>query len=268
MAINLLNESTNEDLYFSRPTPGMPSFDNFTGLKFHIDSLDKVDSQWILKCSLFSIGFSCEDKDIPDLLCTLLGEGPQSKLIRFAATRVPKFNELPELSDDDFTHNQECIKLLLILRPQVMIPLVKAKTDWLSDKQLMLPLVKLNGRLLEYLPSELKQDREVVLNAATHTPSALLHADEKFWDDPEVLRAAANACQDQFFETVQVMSNRKTVRNAMLQVLDLNMRYLSFLDWRPYGDDPTIMLGLVKCGESYYMSEALSETLKDDTDFF
>ncbi|MBO9482782.1 PEP/pyruvate-binding domain-containing protein [Salinisphaera sp. G21_0] len=269
MAINLLNNSNNEDIRFYRPTPGMPSFDNFTGIKFHIDSLDKVDSQWILKCSLFSIGFSCEGKDIPDLLCTLLGEGPQSKLIRFAATRVPQFShELPELSDDDFTHNQECIKLLLILRPQVMIPLVKAKTDWLSDKQLMLPLVKLNGLLLEYLPSELKQDKEVVLNAATHTPEALQHADEKFWDDPEVLRAAANACQELFFNMVQAMSGKKILRNAMLQLLDLNMRYLSFLDWRPYGDDPTIMLGLVKCGESYYMSEALSDTLKDDTAFF
>ena len=94
--------------------------------------------------------------------------------------RVPSINRLRDQllmainllnnsNNEDFTHNQECIKLLLILRPQVMIPLVKAKTDWLSDKQLMLPLVKLNGLLLEYLPSELKQDKEVVLNAATHT---------------------------------------------------------------------------------------------------
>ncbi|MGO0309346.1 PEP/pyruvate-binding domain-containing protein [Endozoicomonas acroporae] len=268
-AIKLLNKSTNEDMCFSRPVSGMPLINNFTELKSHIGNLDREDDQWILRSRLFDIGSDRLFKEISDLLCSLFGAGKKSNIIRFASRMSEKKHESPELSDDDFTYNQECIQTFLIVRPQVIISQIKAKTDWLSNKQLMLPLVKLNGRLLEYLSCELKQDREIVLNAAAHAPEALLHADEKFWDDPEVLRAAANACKDDFIIAVQQMSRKKLVKNAMLQLLAYPITPpLGYFEWEPYGDDKSIMHGLVKNGEPELMSKALSEALRDDTDFF
>lgn len=63
------------------------------------------------------------------------------------------------------------------------------KSLW-GDKDFVLPVVRMNGIMIEYASPELKKDREIALAALVSSPYSVVYADPSLYQDKEYMQAA------------------------------------------------------------------------------
>ena len=266
MAALFLAKSIEMDNKLSFATMGLPSITDFATLRRSLDELCAGAHHFTQIVEFFRIGSQYEEDELATFSRLFQHHHEATQTIAFVQRMIS--DEKRVLTDEEFDRYQKYVRTFLVKYPLSALELVKAHSDWLDNKREALPLVKLNGKLLEYLSSDLQNDRDIVLNAVSHTPMALIHANRALWEDPEILRTAAAVHKQEFETVIQKISLTTYARNALLQLLAYPVSMyptLGFFVWKPYGDDKEILLGLLR--HEYEVLESIaSEALKDDLD--
>ena len=129
--------------------------------------------------------------------------------------------------------------------------------EFKSNRDLVLSIVKKDGRALEFASEELRKDREVVIEAAANDRNSLEHAEKSLQNDPEVL----SQIKKKVLETVENLCS--------FQCRCLDLQYLGDQKGK-YGwvvDDEQVMLAAIRshgdAGGSGPLDYA-SDRLKDD----
>ncbi|WP_299735084.1 PEP/pyruvate-binding domain-containing protein [uncultured Endozoicomonas sp.] len=267
-AITVMGRSFNKDSAFCVVTRGLASVQDFPALRIYLNRIQDANSRLMSKALIFREALKwAKGKFTKSLEAFFPEDSDEVKLIHFAQ-KVGKQDRDKAFvvdSEQSFQRDAEQIRLLLIEKPKQVLESVAQYSDWLENKEQALPLVALNGELLEHLSPALKKDRDIVMAAATHTPAALKHGDEAFWNDREILSAAAHANSMEYSVECGSLS-----RSAMLELYNLPVGGSKFHklrdnEFESYSKDAEIMLAGIKHNIHYLVTAA--ESLTDDTDF-
>ncbi|WP_067581801.1 PEP/pyruvate-binding domain-containing protein [Endozoicomonas ascidiicola] len=266
-AMTVMNSSTNKDNRFCFVTEGLASVQDFPALRTYLNRIQDANSRLMSKALIFRETLMWPEGNFTKFLEVFFPEGSDEVNLIHFAQKVGKLDRDKAFvvdSKQSFQRDVEQIRFLLIEEPKKVLDSVGKYSDWLENKEQALPLVTLNGKLLEHLSPSLKQDRDIVMAAATHTPAALKHGDKAFWNDREILSAAAHANSIEYS-----VKCKKLSRNAMLELFNLpvdgKFKFYTPFNMKPYSKDAEIMLAGIKHNVGYLRDAA--ESLTGDTDF-
>ena len=120
-----------------------------------------------------------------------------------------------------------------------------------NDKEIVLPLISINGDDLQYVSNELRRDREIVFTAVKNCPSAYVYADELFFDDKEFLLlslAGEHYDEENYIDFLENLSNTlqddKDIVLAAVKKCGTNIKFASE---RLRNDKDVVMEALKNC---------------------
>lgn len=120
-----------------------------------------------------------------------------------------------------------------------------------SDKEIVLPLITLNGYALQYASNELKQNKEIVYAAISNCPESYIYADEKFFEDKDfLLLSLKNEDYDEenYEDFLQNLSDNfqddKDIVMSAVKKCGINIKYASS---RLKNDKDIVMAAINSC---------------------